>query len=324
MPSCTVSPVFSSSSRSFGRVSFATSMRRRTSAPSSTSARPRRYLPVSAFCSRKRAAASVVASRCTVLFARRSRPASAVMPSSFSSPENEPSRRIEFASEDRRAFAVTAGIDCPCRIFYGELHAGRNAVPYTETPERNGMKSSLALAAFLAAAVAAPLAGAQSYAGKTVTIIVGFKPGGGYDAVARVLARHLTKHIPGKPTVIVQNMPGGNSIIAANHIYNVAKADGLTLGTFNRNLPIAQLTKVAGVKFDMLQFAWIGSAANETTILAGRNELPYKTFHDLRNAKQQVLVGSTGPRAKTYYLPPPLDDLLGAYLKLVSRYSSSS
>src|SRR6476659_2826766 len=115
---------------------------------------------------------------------------------------------------------------------------------------------------------AAPLAMAQSFSGKTVTIIVGYKPGGGYDATARLLARHLPNHIPGKPTVIVQNMPGGNSIIGANHMYNVAKPDGLTIGTFNRNLPIAQLTRVQGVKFDMLKFAWIGSAANEATILA--------------------------------------------------------
>src|SRR5713101_2403163 len=107
--------------------------------------------------------------------------------------------------------------------------------------------------------VGSALAFAQPYSGKTVTIIVGYKPGGGYDATARLLARHLPKHIPGKPTVIVQNMPGGNSIIAANHLYNVARPDGLTIGTFNRNLPIAQLTRVQGVKYDMTRFAWIGS-----------------------------------------------------------------
>src|SRR3954470_15004580 len=92
----------------------------------------------------------------------------------------------------------------------------------------------------LAVLAAIPLVGfAQSstYAGKTVTIIVGYKAGGGYDATARLLARHLPKHIPGKPTIIVQNMPGANSMIAANHVYNVAKPDGLTIGTFNRNLP---------------------------------------------------------------------------------------
>src|SRR5678810_1494434 len=99
------------------------------------------------------------------------------------------------------------------------------------------MRRRQLLAAAIALAVAAPAALAQSFSGKTVTIIVGYKPGGGYDATARLLARHLPKHLPGKPTVIVQNMPGGNSIIAANHMYNAAKPDGLTIGTFNRNLP---------------------------------------------------------------------------------------
>src|SRR5688572_15520931 len=106
MPSCTVSPVFSSSSRSFGRASFATSIRRRTSAPSSKSATPSRYFPVSGFCSRKPALASVEASRCTVLFASRRRVASVVMPSSFSSPENDVSNRIEFATDESRALTA--------------------------------------------------------------------------------------------------------------------------------------------------------------------------------------------------------------------------
>src|SRR5260221_7588286 len=170
------------------------------------------------------------------------------------------------------------------------------------------------------------LASAQSptFAGKTVTVLVGYKPGGGYDATARMLARHLPNHLPGKPTVIVQNMPGGNSIIAANHMYNVAKPDGLTVGTFNRNLPIAQLTKVQGVKFDMLKFAWVGSPANEATILAIRNDLPYKNFEELRKAKEPVVIGSTGPGANTHCFPLLLKDLLGLNLKIVSGYSSSA
>src|SRR5207237_2769964 len=150
------------------------------------------------------------------------------------------------------------------------------------------------------------------------------KPGGGYDATARMLARHLPNHLPGKPTVIVQNMPGGNSIIAANHMYAVAKPDGLTIGTFNRNLPIAQLTRVQGVKFDMTKFAWIGSAANEATILAIRNDLPYKNFDELRKAKEPVLIGSTGRGGNTHDFPLLLKDLLGVNLKIVSGYSSSA
>jgi tripartite-type tricarboxylate transporter receptor subunit TctC len=184
------------------------------------------------------------------------------------------------------------------------------------------MKLKVALAAVLATLPLA--AAAQSFAGKTVTIVVGYKAGGGYDATARLLARYLPKHIPGKPTVIVQNMPGANSIIAANHVYAVAKPDGLTIGTFNRNLPIAQLTNVQGVKFDITKFQWIGSAANETTILAIRADLPYKNFDELRKAKQEVVIGSTGPGANTHDFPLLLKELLGVKIKLVSGYSSSA
>src|SRR5919205_2152634 len=183
------------------------------------------------------------------------------------------------------------------------------------------MKWKLALAAALL-----PLAAAAqpNFSGKTITILVGYKPGGGYDATARLLARHLPNHLPGKPTVIVQNMPGGNSIIGANHMYNVAKPDGLTIGTFNRNLPIAQLTKVQGVKYDITKFQWIGSAANETTILAIRTDLPYKNFDELRKAKQPIVIGSTGPGANTHDFPLLLKELLGVNIKLVSGYSSSA
>ena len=172
---------------------------------------------------------------------------------------------------------------------------------------------------------AVPLAAAaQNFQGKTVTIVVGYKAGGGYDATARLLARHLPKYLPGKPTVIVQNMPGANSIIAANHMYNVAKPDGLTIGTFNRNLPIAQLTNVQGVKFDITKFQWIGSAANESTILAIRSDLPYKSFEELKKAKEPVVIGSTGPGANTHDFPLLLKELLGLNFKIVSGYSSSA
>ena len=186
------------------------------------------------------------------------------------------------------------------------------------------MKLKLALLA-AAAALLPPLAQAQPYAGKTVTIVVGYKTGGGYDKVARVLARYLPKHIPDGPTIVVQNMPGANSMIAANHVYNVAKPDGLTIATFNRNLPIAQLTHVEGAKFDMRKFAWIGSAASESTVLTIRSDLPYQTFADLKKipADKPLVIGATGPGANTYDFPLLLKDLLGLNLKIVSGYQSS-
>jgi tripartite-type tricarboxylate transporter receptor subunit TctC len=180
------------------------------------------------------------------------------------------------------------------------------------------------LLAVLAAIPIAGFAQPSPYAGKTVTIIVGYKAGGGYDATARLLARHLPKHIPGKPTVIVQNMPGANSMIAANHVYNVAKPDGLTIGTFNRNLPVAQLTRVDGVKYDMTKFAWIGSAASECTILALRADLPYKSVEELKKAKQPLVIGATGPGANTYDFPLLLKEFLGLNLKIVTGYQSSA
>jgi tripartite-type tricarboxylate transporter receptor subunit TctC len=189
------------------------------------------------------------------------------------------------------------------------------------------MRYPIALGAVLAGLAAVPLTcAAQSspFEGKTVTIVVGFKAGGGYDRTARILARHLPKHIPGKPNVIVQNMPGANSITAANHVYAVAKPDGLTIGTFNRNLVLAQLTNVPGVKYDMTKFAWIGSAASETTILAIRSDLPYKSFEELRKSGKPVVIGATGPGANTYDFPLLLKEFLGVNFKIVSGYSSSA
>jgi tripartite-type tricarboxylate transporter receptor subunit TctC len=189
------------------------------------------------------------------------------------------------------------------------------------------MKPTLLLMAALTLVAVAPGDGAAQsspYEGKTITIVVGFKAGGGYDRTARILARHLPKYIPGKPNVIVQNMPGANSITAANHVYAVARPDGLTLGTFNRNLVLAQLTNVPGVKYDMTKFAWIGSAASETTVLAIRSDLPYKTFSDLRKAGKTVVIGATGPGANTYDFPLLLKEFLGVDFKIVSGYSSSA
>jgi tripartite-type tricarboxylate transporter receptor subunit TctC len=113
-------------------------------------------------------------------------------------------------------------------------------------------------------------------------------------------------------------------MIAANHVYNVAKPDGLTIGTFNRNLPVAQLTKVEGVKYDMTKFAWIGSAASECTILAVRSDLPYNSIEDLKKAKEPLVIGATGPGANTYDFPLLLKEFLGLNLKIVTGYQSSA
>src|SRR5205823_3461907 len=120
------------------------------------------------------------------------------------------------------------------------------------------MKRVLVLACLALLAWAAS-AGAQSrfFEGKTIRVVVGFSAGGGYDTYSRVIARHLGRHIPGKPTVIVENMPGAGSLIAANHLYKVARPDGLTVGNFAGGLVLAQVLGQQGIEFDARKFVWL-------------------------------------------------------------------
>jgi tripartite-type tricarboxylate transporter receptor subunit TctC len=164
---------------------------------------------------------------------------------------------------------------------------------------------------------------APYYEGKRITIIVGFGPGGGYDRLARILAKHLPKHIPGKPAIIVENMEGASSMICANHVYNIAKPDGLTLGTFNRGLAFAQLTGVEGRKFDLLKYAWIGSGAVEATVLATRTELPYNTFADLEKSNKEIILGSTGPGDSSGQFPMIIQAYTGLKIKMITYPSSA-
>jgi len=164
---------------------------------------------------------------------------------------------------------------------------------------------------------------ASYYEGQTITIVVGYKPGGGYDQYARLLAKHLPKYIPGNPTIIVQNMPGGGSVIAANYVYATAKPDGLTIGTFNNSLVFNQLTKSRGVRFDLTKFAWIGSVASDVAVVAIRSDLPYKTAADLRKAKE-IVVGATGTGDTSYVVPIFLKEYAAIPFKIIVGYSSSS
>lgn len=168
------------------------------------------------------------------------------------------------------------------------------------------------------------IAAAPYYEGKMITIIVGVGPGGGYDRIARLLAKHLPKYIPGKPTIIVSNMPGAGGIIAANYLYNIAKPNGLTIGTFNKGLPFAQLLKADGVRYDIKKYAWIGSAATEGTALILRTDIPYKTFNDLMKAKEPIYMGSPDVTGVGYQIPTLLKEFAGLNLKIAVYDSSAS
>jgi tripartite-type tricarboxylate transporter receptor subunit TctC len=162
-----------------------------------------------------------------------------------------------------------------------------------------------------------PLA-APYYQGKKITMVVGFGVGGGYDRVSRVIAKHLPKYIPGKPVILIENVPGASSMIAANRIYNLEKADGLTIGTINRGLPFAQLTKVEGARFDLLKYGWIGSMAVESTVLGIRTDLPYKTFDQLLKSKAVVYIGDIGGGGSVTQFSILLRDFAGMNMKTVA------
>ncbi len=164
---------------------------------------------------------------------------------------------------------------------------------------------------------------APYYEGKVVKIVVGNKPGGGYDRMARLVGKHLPKHIPGRPSVIIENMEGAGGIIAANYVYNVARRDGLTLGTFNAAIPFAQLTKQPGVKFDVLKFAWVGSTAVEGTVFALRTDLPYKTVDDLLKAKSPLIIGASGITDVSGVFSIMLREYVGLNIKMIYYVSSA-
>jgi len=165
---------------------------------------------------------------------------------------------------------------------------------------------------------------APYYEGKVMRIIVGYQVGGGYDRMARILAKHLSKYIPGKPVIIVENMIGASSMIATNYLYNVAKPDGLTIGTFDRNIPFTQLLKMDGVKFDVTKFAWIGSAASETFLLTMRSDLPFKTVDDLRKAKEPINLAGGAAGASDTTFPTLLKEFAGFNFNIINYDSSAS
>jgi tripartite-type tricarboxylate transporter receptor subunit TctC len=164
---------------------------------------------------------------------------------------------------------------------------------------------------------------APFYEGKTITIVIGTASGGSIVA-ARIIARHLGKYIPGNPTVVVQSMLGGAHILASNHVFNTARADGLTLLAANPNIAIAQLIKVDGVRFDVRRFAWLGSSGSDGVVLTIRSDLPYKSFEELRQTDRELVVGTTGPGSNAHDFPLLLKEFAGAKFKLVSGYPANS
>jgi len=191
------------------------------------------------------------------------------------------------------------------------------------------MRRTLAMGTLLAGLIA-PLAlatGAHAdddfYKGKTVNIVIGAK-GGSLTIAAELVGRHLGKHIPGNPTVINTQMPGGAHQIATNHVYNVAKPDGLTILAANPSVSIAQLSKARTVRFDVSKFEWLGSSGADGVMFAVGVNSPYKTLEDLRKAGVEIVAGTTGPGSNAHDFPLLLKEFAGVNLRLVPGYPANS
>jgi tripartite-type tricarboxylate transporter receptor subunit TctC len=160
----------------------------------------------------------------------------------------------------------------------------------------------------------------EFFKGKTIRLVVGTSAGGAQDEWARFIAPHLGRNIPGGPDIVVQNMPGAGTVIAANHIYNIAKPDGLTLGLVNPAIYIDQLLGAKEVKFDWPKFSWIGSPERIDQVLFIRTDFPQKTLDDLRKAPEPPRCAATGRSGAGYFLPKLLEEGLGLKIHMVVGY----
>jgi len=173
------------------------------------------------------------------------------------------------------------------------------------------------------AAVAGPARGQsveEFYKGRNVSMVIGFSAGSGYDIYARLLARYMGRYIPGRPTIVSQNMPGAGSLRAAQYVASVAPKDGSVLGTMSRSLPVEPL--IGDAKFDGRAFTWIGNIANNNSLCATWHTTAIKTWDDMLT--KPFVLGGEGPGSDLDNFAALLKNVFGAKLKLVSGYPGGS
>jgi tripartite-type tricarboxylate transporter receptor subunit TctC len=159
---------------------------------------------------------------------------------------------------------------------------------------------------------------AEFYRGKTIRLVIGYGTGGGYDVYGKFFARYLGEHIPGKPTVIAQNMPGAGSRSAANWLYKVAPKDGTVLGVLGQATPADQALGQPGVQFDARQFNWIGNMVAVNNIMITWAESGIRTIDDAK--KKSIAIGASGASSPSVIYPTVTNNLLGTQFKIVSGY----
>jgi tripartite-type tricarboxylate transporter receptor subunit TctC len=168
------------------------------------------------------------------------------------------------------------------------------------------------------------LAEESFYKGKTIHIIVGFAAGGGYDAYARVIGRHMGKYIPGNPSIVVENMAGAGSLIAANHIYKAAKPDGLAFAHFSGGLFFQELLGQQGIQFESRRFEHIGAPFQDNFMMGFSKASGITSMEKWIASKTPVKIGGQAPGAANEDLPKILKAILGLPIQLVSGYKGSA
>jgi tripartite-type tricarboxylate transporter receptor subunit TctC len=188
------------------------------------------------------------------------------------------------------------------------------------------MRGSLlvfSLVSIFAAWPRSALAQDNFYKGKTIRLIVGLAPGGGFDTYSRVIARHIGKHIPGNPTTVVENMPGAASLLAANYVYKVAKPDGLTIGNFVGGLAFQQLLGLPGVEFDAPKFEYLGVPAQDNFMIGVAKSTGITSIEQWKASATVIKIGGVAPGGGTDDIPKVLKATLALPLQLVSGYKGT-
>jgi tripartite-type tricarboxylate transporter receptor subunit TctC len=178
------------------------------------------------------------------------------------------------------------------------------------------------VSALALAALAAGAGESDFYAGKNIQLLIGFSSGGGYDAYARLLARHLGRHIPGTPRIVAQNMPGAGSLRAVNYLYGVAPKDGTVIGAFSPGIVVEPLLGRSEAAFDASKFTWLGSISREVSVCAFTQKSGIKSWQDMQNKKH--VVGASGAGAESDVFANVLRKLFGLPMKVVSGYPGGS
>jgi tripartite-type tricarboxylate transporter receptor subunit TctC len=161
------------------------------------------------------------------------------------------------------------------------------------------------------------------YRGKNIRFIVGFAAGGGYDAYTRLVAKYITRHIPGRPSTVVENMDGAGSVIAANYIYNKAEPDGLTVGIWNSHNIFNQMMGDPSIRLDGRKFGWIGSPSKDSVACAIMGFTGPKTFNEIVNSNKSVRMGATRA-GNTTQLPEMLNRWAGAKFEVIPGYTGTA